>query len=245
MLFLTYAILATPSAFAADDDEEDDGSKYLEESEADKGKKSSRDKPNRSSEGQVREITRGFYGKSNVGAAAYLGNFAQVVNAGTYVSLGVGQDFVDTEKQSMAWEIQIQQGLHNGAPAEAQGQNGCGNPGIPCTEGDLRTYSIVALYEFSAYPTRRFGIGAHVGAGVLYSPLLIYAPAYQTDIIDNAFGGYDPGLHNAPKPVIVAGPTIEYYTKLSHFSVGLDVDVFYGIGWDLGLNGSGYLKYTF
>ena len=42
-----------------------------------------------------------------------------------------------------------------------------------------------------------------------------------------------------------AGPTFEYYTKLSHFSVGVDVDVVYGIGWDLGLNATGALKYTF
>ncbi len=240
MLFLTYALLAAPTAYAAED-EEDDGSKFLEESDEDKGRKS---RPTTSkTDGQIREIARGFYGKSNVGGAIYLGNFSSVVNAGTYVGIAVGQDFVDNEKQSMAWEIQLQQGLHNGVDAITQSQNGCGNPGIPCTEGDLRTYSIVALYEFSAYPTRRLGIGAHVGAGVLYSPLLIYPPAYETDILPEY--GYDPGLHNSPKPLIVAGPTLEYYTKLSHFSVGLDADVFYGIGWDLGVNASGYLKYTF
>lgn len=241
MLFLTYALLASQPAFAADEDEEDN--KYLEESDEDKGRKSRSSSSKSKSEGQIREIARGFYGKSNVGGALYLLNFGSVVNPGTYVSLSVGQDFVDNEKQSMAWEIQLQQGLHNGVDAFTQASNGCGNPGIPCTEGDLRTYSIVALYEFSAYPTRRFGIGAHVGAGVLYSPLLIYAPAYETDVLPEY--GVDPGLHNSPKPMVVAGPTIEYYTKLSHFSVGLDADAFYGIGWDLGLNVSGYLKYTF
>lgn len=243
MLFLTYALLAAPTAYAAED-EEDDGDKYLEESDEDKGRKSRSDKSSKT-QGQIREIARGIYGKSNVGGAIYLGNFSQVVSAGTYVSLAVGGDFVDNEKQSMAWEVQLQQGLHNGLDAFTQGSNGCGTPGIPCTEGDLRTYSVVALYEFSVYPTRRVGIGVHAGAGVLYSPLLIYPPAYQTEILGDAFEGYDPGLHNSPKPVIVAGPTVEYYTKLAHFSVGLDVDVFYGIGWDLGINPSGYLKYTF
>ena len=63
------------------------------------------------------------------------------------------------------------------------------------------------------------------------------------DIVDQIGG--DPGMQNSPKPVVFGGPTFEYYTKLSHFSVGVDVDVFYGIGWDLGLNGSGALKYTF
>lgn len=240
MLFLTYALLATPAAFAQDEEEEDDGSKYLEESDEDKGGKSRSSRGR--SPGQVREIVRGFYGKSNVGGAFYLGSFAPAVNGGTYVALSVGQDFVDNEKQSMAWEVQLQQGLHNGAPYLDQAGAGCG-VGAPCTEGDLRTYSIVALYEFSAYPTRRLGIGAHAGAGVLYSPLLIYGPAYQDEVLGE-FGG-DPGYHNAPKPLIVAGPTLEYYTKLSHFSVGLDADVFYGIGWDLGMSASGYLKYTF
>ena len=38
---------------------------------------------------------------------------------------------------------------------------------------------------------------------------------------------------------------IEYYTKLSHFSVGADIDVLYMLGLDLALNPTGYLKYTF
>jgi hypothetical protein len=44
---------------------------------------------------------------------------------------------------------------------------------------------------------------------------------------------------------VQGGPTFEYYTKLSHFSAGIDVDVFYAIGFDLGLNATGNLKYTF
>lgn len=244
MLFLTCALLSSPVAFAADEEEEDNS--ILEEGAADKGGKAKSSKA-RSSRGQVREIVRGFYGKANVGGAFYVGNFSKVVSPGSYVSLSLGQDFVDNEKQSMAWEINLQQGLHNGTDPFTQGSNGCGNPGIPCTQGDLRTYSVVALYELSVYPTRRFGIGAHVGGGVLYSPLFIYPEAYQSDIVGDpqVFNGYDPGLHDSFKPVIMIGPTIEYYTKLSHFSVGLDVDAFYGIGWDIGIDASGYLKYTF
>ena len=41
------------------------------------------------------------------------------------------------------------------------------------------------------------------------------------------------------------GPTFEYYTKLAHFSVGVDTDVLYIVGWDLSVNPMGYMKYTF
>ena len=45
--------------------------------------------------------------------------------------------------------------------------------------------------------------------------------------------------------MVLGGPTFEYYTKLSHFSVGLDADVFYAFTFDLGASVTGYLKYTF
>jgi type II secretory pathway component GspD/PulD (secretin) len=48
---------------------------------------------------EVREITRGFYAKSNVGGSLYLGQFAGTVNPGTNVALGFGQDFLDQERQ--------------------------------------------------------------------------------------------------------------------------------------------------
>jgi hypothetical protein len=242
MFMLTSALLLAPLAAHADSEDEDDGSSYLEESDADKGKKKKKPAKNMDADGQVREITRGVYAKANVGAGLYLGRFASTVNTGTVVGLSVGQDFVDKENQSMAWELGLVQGLHNGVFWESQADAGCG-VGAPCTEGDLRTYGVQALYEFSAYPTRRVGIGFRAGGGVLYSPLLIERNAYGEEVLPRY--GLDPGLHESFKPYVLVGPTLEYYTKLSHFSVGLDVDVFYGFGWDLGLNAAATLKYTF
>jgi hypothetical protein len=43
----------------------------------------------------------------------------------------------------------------------------------------------------------------------------------------------------------MGGPCLEYYTKLNHFSVGLDADFVYAIDFDLGLNVTAALKYTF
>ncbi|MFZ5475204.1 MAG: adventurous gliding motility protein CglE [Myxococcota bacterium] len=240
VLTLALAALAPQMAWAADEDS------YLED-EPEERKKKGGSKATAEDPGIVREISRGFYGKANVGAAAYLGSFSPVVSAGTYVALAVGMDFVDNEKQSMAWEVGLHQGLHNGTDALTQHDAlGCVTDGTgpaPCTQGDLRTYTITANYEFSYYVTRRVGIGARVGGGVLYSPLFIEPTAWEEDYVVRGSG--NAGLHDAPKPLVFAGPTLEYYTKLSHFSVGLDVDVFYGIGWDLGFNGSGALKYTF
>ncbi len=242
----TYAPL---TAIASDDEEEDDGTDA--EDDSPKKKKKARASGRSEDEARIREIVRGFYAKANIGAATYLLGFTDpgtgaggAVSSGTLVGLSFGQDFVDTEKQSMAWELTFNQGIHNGLDWSVQAAYGCKAAGgaYPCTEGDLRTYSLQAAYEFSVYPARRFGIGIRAGGGALYSPLLIESIGYQDTVI-NEFG-VDPGIHNSIHPYGFAGPTLEYYTKLSHFSISVDADVFYAVGWDLGLNASLGLKYT-
>ncbi len=234
--------VGSDDAVASDEEEESD-----EEEDTPKKKKA---RPE--DERTIREIVRGFYARANMGAGAYLLNFGNkgngsAVSAGTVVGLSFGQDFVDNEKQSMAWEVGFVQGIHNGLAWELQGGlcdfNGGAAGGYPCTEGDLRTYSLQAAYEFSAYPIRRVGIGFRAGGGALYSPHLVESTGYTEDVIP-AFGA-DPGIQGSIHPYGFAGPTLEYYTKLSHFSVGIDADVFYAVGWDLGLNASASLKYTF
>jgi len=241
MFMLSLALLHSPVAVYAADDDEDS---YLEEGDSDKGGKSK--KKSKKAEGQVREIVRGFYAKAHAGAALYiLPPFSSAVSSGTLVNLAVGQDFVDNERTSMSWEIGLAQGLHNGAEWEAQAQAGCTFAGgvAPCVEGDLRTYSLIVNYEASYYVSRRVGIGVRAGGGVLYSPLLMASSFYAENVVGE-FGG-EPGFHNSPKPVVFGGPTLEYYTKLSHLSLGVDVDVSYGFGWSLAVNASGGMKYTF
>ncbi len=235
-LSLALATDLTPTARAADD----------EPTDLDGGEESAPAKKRKVQTTKVREITRGTYAKSTVGGAFYVGKFAGATSAGSMVGAAFGKDFVDHERSSMAWEVGLSQGLHNGLDAASQGANGCqaaGGP-APCTQGDLRTYAVTAAYEYSFYPTRRVGIGVRVGGGALYSPLLIPAEFWAETVADD-FNGIDPGYHNSVKPLILGGPTVEYYTKLSHFSVGADVDVVYGIGWDLSVNTTGTLKYTF
>ena len=190
----------------------------------------------------VREVVKGFFAKANVGTTIYLGRFAVggATKAGTTTTIGVGGDFLDQERFSMAWEFSFNQGIHNGMPYEFQADD-CG--AYPCHQGDLRTYSFIGAVEASTYPSRRIGIGARVGGGLLISPLLMTEEAYQRDVVTEF--GTDPGWHSGVKPVFLFGPTFEYYSKLSHFSVGIDTDVFFGINWDYGINATGYFKYTF
>ncbi len=198
----------------------------------------------------VKEVNKGLYAKSSFGAAGYLLDFNGFLKTGSAIGLAVGKDFVDQEEMSMAWEVALIQGVHNGCNYEYQADLICaGNKGgtapSPYIQGDTRTYSLLANYEFSKYPTRRVGIGFRAGGGVLFAPLLMDAAAYERDVLAGTWGVADPGYHSGAHPVAFGGLTFEYYSKLSHFSVGVDADVFYAIGFDLGFNGTGYFKYTF
>lgn len=225
-------------AFAATDEDEMEGS-----DSGSSPRTRGQDKP-------VREIVKGFYAHANVGGAFFLGDLNGFVSPGTYSSLGVGQDFVDSEKLSMAWDISFSQGVHNGCYFETQAQFGCtGNlkgKNSPYIQGDVRTYSVGASLEASFYPTRRLGVGVNLGGGVMFAPLLMVEEYYLEDVVAGSWGlASAPTYHTAPHPIVQAGPTFEYYTKLSHFSVGLDANVSYALQFDLGANVTGYMKYTF
>ncbi len=198
----------------------------------------------------VREIVKGTYAKTNVGASLYLGRFSQWIQPGTSLGLAVGQDFMDTEDMSMAWEVSFFQGINNGTDYEEQAAAQCWTT-TSCVQGDLRTYTLVGIYEASFYPTRRLGIGLRAGGGILFSPLLMNEKFYALDVVGNTgdtglnWQGNRPAVHDTPHPVVLGGPTLEYYTKLSHFSAGIDADIFYAVGFDLGVSATGTLKYTF
>lgn len=188
----------------------------------------------------VREIYRGFYSKSGAGAGLYIGSFSGALKPGATINLSFGQDFIDRETMSAAWEVSYVQGIHNGAYYEEQAALGG-----PFVQGDTRTSSFIAVGEYSYYPSRRIGIGVRAGAGVMLAPLLMDEAYYIDEVVGKAWGGINPGYHSSPHPMVLGGPAFEYYSKLAHFSVGLDADIFYAIGFDLGANAIGYMKYTF
>ena len=188
----------------------------------------------------VREIYRGFYAKSGVGAGLYIGQFAGALKPGSTINLTFGQDFMDQEKMSAAWEISYVQSIHNGTFYEEQAL-----VGGPFVQGDTRTQSFIAVGEYSYYPSRRIGIGVRAGGGIMFAPLLMDEAFYIDEVVTKSWSGINPTYHSSPHPMAIGGPTFEYYSKLAHFSVGVDADVFYAIGFDLGANVLGYMKYSF
>jgi len=206
---------------------------------------SSKKKARSSKEDIVREITKGTYIKAGAGSAQFIGiggtPYGSVLAPVIASELGFGQDFIDNERMSVAWEIDLHQGLYNG-PKEDQlaglGQN-------VLIQGDIHTFTAMGAVEISTYVTRRFGLGVRAGGGVMAVPLLMHPDEYNATIVTSYWGGVPSSVHGSPLPMAFGGPCIEYYTKLSHFSIGLDADVGYIIGFDLGINATGYLKYTF
>lgn len=194
----------------------------------------------------VREIERGLYFKSNLGSTLFMNTHGIVRSTGgpllsgvMTVQIGVGQEFVDKERFSLAWEADFYQGLFNGPILQELYVEAA----RPLVQGDVHMLGGVAGIEASVYPTRRLGLGVLAGGGIYAMPLLMDEAAYAELVAAN-WGGVTAKLHNGPSPVVQVTPTIEYYTKLSHFSVGIDVGVAYVIGFDLGITPSGYLKYT-
>ena len=237
------ALLTATSAQAQDDD--------IIDLDSDGGKKKKKKKKSEavvSSDEIVREIERGWFIKANAGMATYLLRYGaqpgggSLIRPGSVVSIAGGQDFVDEPNRSMAWEVQFYQGVHNGMPYEIQRERGV-QP-ADHLQGDVRTFALIASYEFSTYPSRRVGVGFRAGGGIMMVPLLMPSSLYDTTVVGT--WGSNPTIHSQPHFPVYAGPTIEYYTKLSHFSVGVDIDGMFVIGMnDLAVNATGFMKYSF
>lgn len=205
----------------------------------------------------VREIERGWFVKANAGMATYLLRYGaqadgagSLIRAGSVVAAAVGNDFVDEPGRSMSWDVQFYQGVHNGMPFERQAQ--LVNAGVmnanDHVQGDVRTFALLASYEFSGYvgASRRVGIGVRAGGGMMLVPLLMNEQYYQQDVVRDSWRGVSPSIHSSPHFPLFLGPTLEYYTKLSHFSLGIDVDGTFVVGMnDLSVNATGFMKYTF
>ena len=194
----------------------------------------------------VREIERGPYVKSNVGTTIIFPVTARSATPDTgatyggvvFLGLSVGGEFIDQERFSAAFEGQFAQGLVQGPQTDVLAFNNS------LTQGDVHMFMGTGALEASFYPTRRLGIGVRVGGGIAVMPLLLDQNAYNMDILPLIDNVPSPA-HEGPLGMVIGGPTIEYYTKLSHFSIGADVDFTYIIGFNPGMFPSGYLKYTF
>ncbi|MEN0063060.1 MAG: adventurous gliding motility protein CglE [Myxococcota bacterium] len=199
----------------------------------------------RGEEQLVREVWRGVYAKTNVGTSFIIPVTAR--SAASYpgvvfLGLGVGGEFIDRERFSAAFEASFSQGLAQGPRTESLVLENS------LTQGDVHMFMGTGVVELSTYPTRRFGVGIRAGGGVMVMPLFLDRGSEQFDALVAGLGGdstFFDGVHDTALPMVLGGPTIEYYTKLSHFSVGVDADFMYAFGFNPGVFASAYLKYTF
>lgn len=187
----------------------------------------------------VREIERGLFVKSNLGSTVMVAP-AGLLSGVMTVQLGIGQEFIDRENFSVAWEADFHQSLFNGPVLELLPLY------PPVVQGDIHILGALGGVEASFYPTRRFGVGAIAQGGLFLAPVLMEPTAFNEEVVGGIYGGVTPAAHAGPIPVVGITPTIEYYTKLSHFSVGVDVPVLFWVTvGGLGITPTGYLKYTF
>jgi len=191
----------------------------------------------------VREIQRGFYLRANAGTSILVGPRSALLKAGTTLDLTVGQDVLDKAKASAGWEINITQSIFNAKFNSYEDLPGSGIDPRFFVQGDTYMLGLTVGGGGQAYPLRRLGIGGHAGVGIAYFPLLLDKTAYDTRVVPS--WGLDPRLYNTVKVMMYAGPTLEYYTKLSHFSIGVDVNFMYVLGFDYGIRASGFFKYSF
>ena len=141
------------------------GSAYAQDLDLDTDKKKKKKEFTVEVSNDVKEVTKGWYAKSILGGAFYVGSLINYVQPGAVLGLGVGQDFIDQANFSAAWEANFLQGVHNGLYYDMQAADGCAARGA-CVQGDLRTFVLQASAEASWYPIRRIGIGVRAGAGV-------------------------------------------------------------------------------
>jgi hypothetical protein len=234
---LLTSLVFTGTALADDDARADD--QAVEDIEG-----QSRSKSKARQSGSVREVVRGFYIKANVGTLAFVGARANrgLLSPGTALSLNFGQDFIDKEKTSAAWEVFFHQSMNNGAKYFEQ--NMVQAPPDLRAQGDIHTFTFGAAGEYSTYLSKRLGLGLRAGGGVGWAPLLMDENQYREQVLPQ-WGSQPAEVHDRPLFLVFAGPTLEYYTKLSHFSVGIDTQFSVYIGLDMGIDASGFLKYTF
>lgn len=168
------------------------------------------------------EIEKGFYLDAQIGALVLFGpkaNEKSGVSPGLTIDIGMGYDITDSLSLGLFF-----MGSNIATPSGFVSKNGM--------QGDISAFSIGLLgsYAFYGRPDdnglNRLFLDGHLGAGVsIMRPKDIYE---SMDIL------------------VRAGIGLEYYTRLRHFSVGVDLDFVFGIkNLGAGILILPNMKYTF
>jgi len=190
----------------------------------------------------AREVVHGFYFKANYGALIWFGRVGAYASPGTAAAFEFGYDVVDQLGMTVTITGTFYQGINNGITYTEAVDNGIADGGVHPVQGDFRSIGGLAGARIGFNPgkrkVRRWTIAVIAKGGVYFSPSLRYE------------GDGDAGtLQTSPGGMIVPGVGFEHFTRLSHFSLGVDVQVPLVVGtpagFAAGIDITGFLKYTF
>lgn len=266
VLLLGLALAAPASAFAQDeddpeededdpedeeedeggsiDDEEDDGIDLDREAETARAKRQ-REAQDRRKKRPVREIVKGAYLKVNLGPIIWLPSISSFTSStGTEMDFSFGYDVVDTLSFTLSVEGSFFQVVTNGDGVSTDIGAQLASP----IQGDFRVFggiaSVRAGGNVGGKRVKRLTIAGHGGGGVGYSPALVDLQDPRV-VSRMAYGSI---LQARVLGLVQAGAGLEYYTRLSHFSVGLDIDFNVILGGPIpamGVATNFFVKYTF
>ena len=196
----------------------------------------------------VREIVKGAYLKVNLGPLFWLPPISSFTSTtGTEMDISFGYDVVDTLGFTLAVEGSFVQVITNGDGVSTEIGRDIQSP----IQGDFRIFggtgSVRATANIGGKRVKRFSISGHGGGGVGYSPTNIpkNTEAYSRMLSRMAYGEI---MQDKLLGLVQGGLGFEYYTRLSHFSVGVDVDFNVILGGPIvamGVATNAFAKYTF
>jgi len=232
LLALAVTVCGPRAALAEDDEDSGDSGESSDDSgdTARGGTSRTAAKPT----ARVREVVKGFYARAGVGFLAWLPPVGlEASGVGNSVDLALGGDIVDQLGFTLSVEGQFFQGVSNGPPI----------PGV-YLQGDFRSIGglgrVRAGLNFGGRQIKRWTFFFGGGGGVYYSPQL-QPEMVGTDAAVN-------WIHGKPAGMVAGNVGIEFYTKLSHFSLGLDASFYAVLGLPvtaLSLSPTIFFKYTF
>jgi hypothetical protein len=257
LLLLGVVLCAPTTAWAQDDPEEDEGDDDDddgggEEIDIDRDRRESpRARQQKKTRKRiVREVVKGFYAKLNFGPLIWLPAISSHAGStGTAFDLSLGGDVIDRLGFTLSVEGSFFQVVANAAHGYGVGDRSTEAPNSPI-QGDFRVFGgivgVRAGPNLGGQKAKRLSIAVHAAGGVGYSPVLIDLTAGEAARnIGNRGWGI---LQGGALGLVQAGLGVEYYTRLAHFSLGLDIDYDLILGGPVPAMGLGidiFVKYTF
>ena len=191
---------------------------------------------------QGREVHHGAYLKATFGSIGWFGSLGAVTSFGTAASFEFGYDVMDRLGMTLSITGTFYQGINNGLSAEEVQANGIPVTSANITQGDFRSIGGLVGARVGFNPgkrkVRRWTIAVDLKGGIYFSPALRDAGDFSAGL-----------LQQSPGAMILPGVGIEHFTRLSHFSFGVDLHVPLVVGtpagFVAGLDVTPFLKYTF